>query len=80
MSKKVDVKVNYKGVGQLLKSNELSMGLANLATQIEARCGEGYEHEVKEMGTRVIASVYTATPKAMASNMKHNTLLKAVKG
>ena len=39
MAERVKVKLNYKGVGQLLKSSEMQALLAQHAGQIAGRCG-----------------------------------------
>lgn len=76
---KVKVELNTKGVRQLLKSHEMKNIVGDIAQNIANGAGEGYESDIKYMGTRVIASAYTATEKAMKDNKKNNTLRKAVK-
>ncbi len=77
---KVEIELNYKGVGELLKSEEMKNYLAGCASDILARCGDGYETDTYNAGTRVIASVSTASAEAMRDNSKNNTLLKALGG
>lgn len=80
MVDKLKVKVSYAEVGKLLRSRELSAGLENMAYDIAhlADGGFDYDAEVKQMGTRVISSVFTATNAGMRDNAENNTLLKAV--
>ena len=52
----VRVELNHAGIGQLLKSEELGEKLGQLA---ESYAGDGWESDTKQMGTRVIASIYT---------------------
>lgn len=71
-------KLNYSGVGQLLKSAEMQGVLTEKATAIKNRAGEGYAQDVYVGKTRVNAMVYADSYKAKRDNMKNNTLLKAV--
>ena len=77
---KVKIELNYAGVGELLHSKEIEDEVKRLANQTAARAGDGYETDVYQAGTRVIASVYTETTEAMKDNQENNTLLKAVSG
>lgn len=73
-----DVKVSFNAVGRVvLKSSETREYLREFVKDIQERCGEGYNSDVKYMGTRIIASVYTETPEALQDNLDNNTLLKA---
>ena len=92
MAERVKVKLNYKGVGQLLKSSEMQALLAQHAGQIAGRCGSGYETDGFVAQTRAVATVYAAT-RAVASwasvsaesyaarkeNADTNSILKALK-
>lgn len=73
---KVDVRINYSGVSELLNSTEMKNYLEDTASNIANRCGEGYNYDVKSMGTRVIASVYTETDQAKKDNADNNTIMK----
>lgn len=77
---KIRVELNYAGVGELLKSQEIADTVKEVAEQVAARAGDGYATDVYQAGTRVIASVYTETEEAMKDNLENNTLLKAVSG
>ncbi|MBS7578405.1 MULTISPECIES: hypothetical protein [unclassified Enterococcus] len=72
-------KLNYSGVGQLLKSAEMQSVLNEKATAIKNRCGDGYEQDVYVGKTRANAMVSATSYKAKKENMKNNTLLKAVR-
>ncbi|WP_430597002.1 hypothetical protein [Enterococcus sp. DIV0174] len=72
-------KLNHSGVGQLLKSAEMQGVLAEKATAIKNRAGEGYGQDVYVGKTRANAMVYADSYKAKRDNMKNNTLLKAVR-
>lgn len=72
------VKLLYKGFNELRKSPEMRAAVEAEAQRIAAAAGEGYETDLKEFPSRAVASVATATPKAMRDNLENNTLLKAV--
>lgn len=78
MARKPIVEVNYAGVGELLRSDSMRTVVKTAAVQIATNAGEGYEHDTKLMGTRVIASAFAATKEAQKDNLENNTLLKAV--
>lgn len=75
---KLQLEVNYENVGALLKSEDMRNMVETLASGIANNAGEGYNHDTKVMGTRVIASAYTANKKALKDCLENNTLLKAV--
>ena len=72
-------KLNYAGVGQLLKSSKMQAVLASKATEIKTRAGEGYDQDTYVGKTRANAMVYADSSKAKRDNMNNNTLLKAVR-
>lgn len=76
---KMKFKLNYSGVGQLLKSAEMQKVLEKKATDIKNRCGDGYEHDVYVGKNRANAMVYPDSYAAKRDNMKNNTILKAVR-
>lgn len=76
---KMKFKLNYDGVGQLLKSAEMQGVLEEKATAIKNRAGEGYDQDVYVGKTRANAMVYADSYKAKRDNKKNNTLLKAVR-
>ncbi|MGH1775800.1 hypothetical protein ABE883_18075 [Enterococcus raffinosus] len=76
---KMKFKLNYDGVGQLLKSAEMQGVLEEKATGIKNRAGEGYAQDVYVGKTRANAMVYADSYKAKRDNKKNNTLLKAVR-
>lgn len=72
-------KLNYSGVGQLLKSTEMQNVLTEKATAIKNRAGEGYGQDIYVGKSRANAMVNADSYKAKKDNMKNNTLLKAVR-
>lgn len=73
---KLDFRLNWKGVRELLHSPEMERALEAEARRVADNAGEGYE--VKHMPTRAIA-VETSSRKATEDNLENNTLLKAVR-
>lgn len=71
--------LNRTGVRSLLKSEEMANICSKYAKDIATRAGEGYTSDVYVGKNRVNAGVSTNSVKAMRSNAKHNTLLKAMK-
>lgn len=80
MSKGTTIVVNYAGVGELLRSMEMEACVLEIAQQVQARCGDGYDTDTYQAGTRVIASCFTATEEAVKDNLENNTLLHAIGG
>lgn len=70
--------LNTRTVGALLKSDALRSALSETVTEIANRAGDGYGHDTKTMGTRVIASVYTMDAETANQDAETNDLLKAV--
>ena len=78
MSKK-KFELNRSGVAELLKGQEMQALLAEKASEIQSRCGDGYEHDVYVGKTRANAMVQATTYQAKRDNLKNNTILKAVR-
>lgn len=80
---KVEVKTNWTGLGEL-RSSQWAADLCNeLADEMIARAGEGYEkrqHYTTGPKARVIVNVYADTEEAYQDNLDNNTLLKALGG
>ena len=72
-------KLNYKGVGELMKSRPMQTVLNEYATNIKNRCGDGYEQDIYVGKSRANAMVTATTFEARKDNMDNNTLLKAVR-
>ena len=72
-------KLNYAGVGQLMKSEAMQNVLSEHATAIKNRCGDGYEQDIHVGKNRANAMVSATTYKAKKDNLKNNTILKAVR-
>lgn len=74
----VRVKLNSRGVRELLRSDEVKRDLEARAERIAAAAGPDMATEVTVGAQRVRAVVYTATPHAMASEAKHGRLSAAL--
>ena len=79
------VKLNLAGFTQLRKSPEVVAAVKDEAEKIceaakNAHDADGYAVSTWEGSTRTIATVQTADIHAMRSNLKYNTLLKALGG
>lgn len=79
---KFKFKLDKKGVESLLKSQGAASLVEPYADAVQGAAGDGYEKKQyvtrEKNGGRVGYVVYPATPKAVASNNKNNTLVKAM--
>lgn len=76
---KVRFELNKKGVGELLKSQEMKDVLSSYASDIQGRVGGSYQTDTMQMGTRAIASVFTEEPDEIQDNFDNNTLWRATR-
>lgn len=74
---KVTVKLNYKGVQELLKGDTMRNFLDEYADRVMKQLDDGYEVEHRDTD-RAVVSVGAVTAKARVQNSKNNTLLKAL--
>lgn len=72
----VEIELNSAGVREMLRSDEMEAVLEAKASEIAARCGNGYAHDTYMTPGRVVASVFAETPEAMRDNAKNNTILR----
>ncbi|MDY6064954.1 MAG: hypothetical protein SPI59_01345 [Finegoldia sp.] len=63
-----------------MKSDQMMGVLDTYASNVLSTAGEGYAKIQRQGKTRANIKVYPDTPHAYYSNLKHNTLLKALKG
>lgn len=85
MANKFKFELNRSGVAELLKGSEMTNIVSECATKVQEACGgygsatsEEFSSETVVSGTRVVATVRADTPRAYYSNLKHNTLVKAM--
>lgn len=74
------IKLNSKGIRELLTSEEVGAFVRQEADRISGRCGAGYEADSFRGNFVRMSSVYTATQDAVNDNYDNNTLLRAVSG
>lgn len=67
--------LNFKAFNEIRTSPEVTAELKRRAGNIQAVCGDGYSVLDASGPTRARIHVATETPRAMASNAKHNTLI-----
>lgn len=72
-------KLNYKGVGELLKNKDFQNAIGSFGKDIASRCGSGYKSDVYVGRYRVNSMVWASSSRARRDNIKNNTILKAVK-
>lgn len=78
---KLKIKLNSKGVRDLLKSQEILDTCVTVARDAASRAGSGYEADHGHLGkTRASAIVYPASAAARRDNYSNNTLLKVFGG
>ena len=65
------------GVRELMQSQEMQDVLVDFAQQVAEKAGDGYDVYIGI--NRANVSVRTATEEAMADNLDHNTLEKAIR-
>lgn len=75
---KTKVKLHISGFQELRKRGEVEAIVNGEAERIAAAAGPGFAVAVHQMGTRVIANVYTETADAMRAEAKTGALSKAV--
>lgn len=76
----VRIKLNKKGVGKLLKCDDMQNALKGLADGIKERAGgDGYEVTTRVGKTRANASVAATEWKTIIDNNQNNTILKSLR-
>lgn len=80
MADKVRVELNSAGIRELLRSPEMVEAVRSAAEKVAERAGAGYEADAQAGPNRAVARVTAATAEAYYSNLKNNTLLKALGG
>lgn len=78
MAKKIKVWVPPAWANEIRRSAAIEKAVRDQAEAIVSRAGDGFEAVRKETNVRVSYTVHPTTPRAYYSNLKHNTLLKAM--
>nr|DAI49207.1 MAG TPA: type I neck protein [Bacteriophage sp.] len=74
---KLRIKLNRKGVRELLQSQQIMDECKRIAQEKAAAAGDGYQSSSGYVGkTRVSVTVYPSTSAARNDNYRNNTLLK----
>ena len=83
MSKKLDFKLNLKGLNELMKSPAMQSELQSTGERVEAAaqsmCPKG-EYKTRTVSGKFIAKTYVSVQnfEAMHDSYEHNTLVKAL--
>lgn len=72
-------KLDKRGVGQLLNSDEMLSVVEQYGNNVKNRCGDGYNVSSAKGKERVHANVYAESKKAKKDNLNNNTLLRSLK-
>lgn len=78
MAKKVDFKLDPDGVRELLNDSELMDYMQKIGEGVATRAGEDYAADTRPGEKRAHTFVKATTIHAYYSNLKHNSLLKAL--
>ena len=76
---KVTIKLNYKGIGAMLKGSEMQTMVTEYGSAAAARAGDGYNYRVHNTGQRQACNVFPENYQASRDNLQNNTLLKSIK-
>lgn len=74
----IEFKLNPKGVGELLKCEELQDYMQSIGEGVASRAGEGYAADTRAGKKRAHTFVKAVTKEAYFENLNENTLLKAL--
>ena len=75
---KVTLKLDYKGIGQLMRGEEMRRLVADYGEKSAKIAGDGYDSRTHNTGQRQAVNVFPATGKAANDNYTNNTLLKTL--
>lgn len=75
---KVEVKLNLKGINEVMKSGEIQSACENAARAVGTMSGIETDVQSGTINYIAYANVYPATKEAAKENFEDNTLLKAV--
>ena len=75
---KVKVVLIREGVRELLRSEEIQTELKRRGQRVQEAAGAGYEMDARVGVNRANVQITAKTFRARKSNLKHNTLLKAL--
>ena len=73
------IKLNYKGIGEMLRGEEMKILVEEYAEGVVERAGSHYGMRVHDTGQRQAANVFPVDSEGSKDNLSNNTLLKCVK-
>ena len=73
---KLKIELNYKAIGDLLKSQEVIDELMRIGNSMKNQAGNGYGIDSYIGKNRANVSIYPVTRKARKDNYSNNTLVK----
>ena len=74
------IELNYEGVGELLKSDDMQAICSEYAQKAVMSLGNGYEYDTRVGKTRCNADVHATTKKTLRAAIDDGTIYKAVFG
>ena len=74
----VKIKLNYKGIGQMLQGEEMKNLVDGYGAQAAELAGQGYGHDTHNTGQRQAATAFPADAASARDNIRNNTLLKVL--
>ncbi len=80
MAKDIEFVLDKQGVHELLNCQDLMTGMQQIGDSVASRAGDGYAADTRPGKVRAHTFVKAVDSKAYFSNLKHNTLLKAIQG
>jgi hypothetical protein len=72
------IKLNNKGIRDLLRSKEMVADLNQRAGRIAQAAGDGHSYEATAGRTRALASVWTTSAEAMRAEATERNLTRAI--
>ncbi len=76
---KATIKLDYHGIGEMLRGEEMERFVAEAGADRAKRAGSGYNFRTHNTGQRQAVNVYAETAEARADNLENNTLLKVLR-
>lgn len=78
MADNVTIKLSYKGIGQMLRGDEMKALVADYGERGAGIAGDGYSYDTHNTGQRQAATVFPADGRSANDNYRNNTLLKVI--
>lgn len=75
---KVNVKLNLKGINEVMKSDPIVEHLREAGELVAQSAGEGFEVDTEKLNWIGVCEVKAATPEALKKCYEENALVKAL--